>query len=201
MILVPDTDACMNTWCGKFCHRRKNKAIWGVGLTKTHKCAGITTKTYFRIRIKITQTYQTIWKIVFNPKLSKNLILLNIFDKMLLGDILNIIILVFGSIFGVFLAKLLLKFYSTILFADVNIFTHLNRATVVAIQIMVQSRVGVLTRHFLMINSSDFDRDDFKNKSSARLHRNSNPDDFCLRNPPSLCNVHLQHSLQDGSHL
>ena len=71
------------------------------------------------------------------------MILLNIFDKMLLGDILNIIILVFGSIFGVFLAKLLLKFYSTILFADVNIFTHLNRATVVAIQIMVQSRVGV----------------------------------------------------------
>ena len=62
----------------------------------------------------------------------------------LLGDILSIIFLVFGSIFGVVLSKLLLKFYSTILFADVNIFTHLNRAAVVAIQIMVQSRVGVL---------------------------------------------------------
>ena len=62
----------------------------------------------------------------------------------LLGDILSIVFLVFGSIFGVVLSKLLLKFYSTILFADVNIFTHLNRAAVVAIQIMVQSRVGVL---------------------------------------------------------
>ena len=63
---------------------------------------------------------------------------------MLLGDILSIVFLVSGSIFGVVLGKLLLKFYSTILFADVNIFTHLNRAAVVAIQIMVQSRVGVL---------------------------------------------------------
>ena len=62
----------------------------------------------------------------------------------LLGDILSIVFLVFGSIFGVILSKLLLKFYSTILFADVNIFTHLNKAAVVAIQIMVQSRVGVL---------------------------------------------------------
>ena len=62
----------------------------------------------------------------------------------LLGDTLSIVFLVFGSIFGVVLSKLLLKFYSTILFADVNIFTHLNRAAVVAIQIMVQSRVGVL---------------------------------------------------------
>ena len=61
-----------------------------------------------------------------------------------LGDTLSIVFLVFGSIFGVVLSKLLLKFYSTILFADVNIFTHLNRAAVVAIQIMVQSRVGVL---------------------------------------------------------
>ena len=62
----------------------------------------------------------------------------------LLGDTLSIVFLVFGSIFGVVLSKLLLKFYSTILFADINIFTHLNRAAVVAIQIMVQSRVGVL---------------------------------------------------------
>ena len=61
----------------------------------------------------------------------------------LLGDILSIVFLVFGSIFGVVLSKLLLKFYSTILFADVNIFTHLNKAAVVAIQIMVQSRVGI----------------------------------------------------------
>ena len=62
----------------------------------------------------------------------------------LLGDILSIVFLVFSSIFGVVLSKLLLKFYSTILFADVNIFTHLNRTAVVAIQIMLQSRVGVL---------------------------------------------------------
>ena len=67
----------------------------------------------------------------------------DICDMVLLGDFLSIVFLVFGSIFSVVLSKLLLKFYSTILFADVNIFTHLNRAAVVAIQIMVQSRVGV----------------------------------------------------------
>ena len=69
---------------------------------------------------------------------------MGIFEMVLLGDILSIVFLVSGSIFGVVLGKLLLKFYSTILFADVNIFTHLNKAAVVAIQIMVQSRVGVL---------------------------------------------------------
>ena len=70
----------------------------------------------------------------------------------LLGDILSIIFLVFGSIFGVVLSKLLLKFYSTILFADINIFTHLNRAAVVAIQIMVQSRVGVLVLRVIFLS-------------------------------------------------
>ena len=75
---------------------------------------------------------------------------------MLLGDILNVCLLMFGSAFCVILGKCLLKFYSTILFADINIFTHLNKAAVIAIQLMVQSRVGlggaftvhVLKRHF-----------------------------------------------------
>ena len=62
---------------------------------------------------------------------------------MLLGDILNVCLLMFGSAFCVILGKCLLKFYSTILFADINIFTHLNKAAVIAIQLMVQSRVGV----------------------------------------------------------
>ena len=61
---------------------------------------------------------------------------------MLLGDILNVCLLMFGSAFCVILGKCLLKFYSTILFADINIFTHLNKAAVIAIQLMVQSRVG-----------------------------------------------------------
>ena len=71
------------------------------------------------------------------------MLLVDICDMMLLGDILSIFFLMLGSIFGVVLTKLLLKFYSTILFADINIFTHLNRAAVMAIQLMVQSRVGV----------------------------------------------------------
>ena len=69
---------------------------------------------------------------------------------MLLGDILNVCLLMFGSAFCVILGKCLLKFYSTILFADINIFTHLNKAAVIAIQLMVQSRVGVtFTTHVL----------------------------------------------------
>ena len=78
---------------------------------------------------------------------------------MMLGaDILSLFLLMLGSIFGVILTKLLLKFYSTILFADINIFTHLNRAAVMAIQLMVQSRVGLgLKGHFLTIGSSDLD--------------------------------------------
>ena len=62
---------------------------------------------------------------------------------MLLRDIVDIFFLMLGSLSGLILSKLLLKFYSTILFADLNIFTHLNKAAVVAIQIMVQSRVGI----------------------------------------------------------
>ena len=61
---------------------------------------------------------------------------------MLLGDIVDIFFLMLGSLSGLILSKLLLKFYSTILFADLNIFTHLNKAAVMAIQLMVQSRVG-----------------------------------------------------------
>ena len=57
------------------------------------------------------------------------------------ADLLSIATLAVGSISSVVLSKMLLKFYSTILFADTNIFTHLNRAAVVAIQVMVQSRV------------------------------------------------------------
>ena len=60
------------------------------------------------------------------------------------ADVLSFVTLGLGSISSIVLTKMLLKFYSTILFADTNIFTHLNRAAVVAIQVMVQSRVRVL---------------------------------------------------------
>ena len=60
------------------------------------------------------------------------------------ADVLSFVTLGLGSISSIVLSKMLLKFYSTILFADTNIFTHLNRAAVVAIQVMVQSRVRVL---------------------------------------------------------
>ena len=77
---------------------------------------------------------------------------------MLLGDILNVCLLMFGSAFCVILGKCLLKFYSTILFADINIFTHLNKAAVIAIQLMVQSRVGGdftihVQRHFQVLKN------------------------------------------------
>ena len=60
------------------------------------------------------------------------------------ADVLSFVTLGLGSISSIILSKMLLKFYSTILFADTNIFTHLNRAAVVAIQVMVQSRVRLL---------------------------------------------------------
>ena len=59
-------------------------------------------------------------------------------------DLLSIAALAVGSISSIVLSKMLLKFYSTILFADTNIFTHLNRAAVVAVQVMVQTRVKAL---------------------------------------------------------
>ena len=64
------------------------------------------------------------------------------------AGVLSFVILSLGSISSIVLSRLLLKFYSTILFADTNIFTHLNKAAVVAIQVMVQSRVRVLTKVF-----------------------------------------------------
>ena len=64
------------------------------------------------------------------------------------ADVLSFVTLGLGSISCIVLTKMLLKFYSTILFADTNIFTHLNRAAVVAIQVMVQSRVRVLKEGF-----------------------------------------------------
>ena len=64
------------------------------------------------------------------------------------AGVLSFVILGLGSISSIVLSRLLLKFYSTILFADTNIFTHLNKAAVVAIQVMVQSRVRVLFRCF-----------------------------------------------------
>ena len=46
-----------------------------------------------------------------------------------------------GSLLCAVLGKLLLKFYSTILFVDRNIFTYLNTATVISIEIVISLRV------------------------------------------------------------
>jgi hypothetical protein len=46
-----------------------------------------------------------------------------------------------GSLLCVVLGKLLLKFYSTILFVDRNIFTYLNTAAVISIKIFVNLKV------------------------------------------------------------
>ena len=121
---------------------------------------------------------------------------------MLLGDILNVCLLMFGSAFCVILGKCLLKFYSTILFADINIFTHLNKAAVIAIQLMVQSRVGGgFTIHVLKRQlSPDYDWSDNKNPSCPGLHRNSPAGQLLRGSPFPLWNIHLQHGLQDGSH-
>ena len=56
--------------------------------------------------------------------------------------ILHIVGLLIGSVVSAVLGKFILKFYSTILFTDRNIFTYLSSASVVALQLIVHSRVG-----------------------------------------------------------
>ena len=98
------------------------------------------------------------------------------------ADILNFVVLSFGFISSIVLSKLLLKFYSTILFADRNIFTHLNRAAILAIQVMVQSRVSVVglyrAGYFLIYHSSDSDWADTPNPPGASLRCYSYSDNF-----------------------
>jgi hypothetical protein len=49
--------------------------------------------------------------------------------------------LLLGSLLCAVLGKLLIKFYSTIIFTDRNIFTYLNTASVISIEIINLSRV------------------------------------------------------------
>ena len=53
---------------------------------------------------------------------------------------------------------------------------------------------------FLIMDSPDSDWTDIQNPSSATFRRYSSPHRFPLWRSPSLCHIHLQHSLQDGSH-
>ena len=55
---------------------------------------------------------------------------------------LHITCLLIGAIVSMVLGKLILKYYSTILFTDRNIFTYLSSASVIALQLIVHSRVG-----------------------------------------------------------
>ena len=57
-------------------------------------------------------------------------------------SILHIVCLLIGSVVSAVLGKFILKFYSTILFTDRNIFTYLSSASVIALQLIVHSRVG-----------------------------------------------------------
>ena len=56
--------------------------------------------------------------------------------------LLHITCLLIGSIVSVVLGKLILKYYSTILFTNRNVFTYLSSASVIALQLIVQSKVG-----------------------------------------------------------
>ena len=56
--------------------------------------------------------------------------------------LLHITCLLIGSFVSVVLGKLILKYYSTILFTNRNIFTYLSSASVIALQLIVQSKVG-----------------------------------------------------------
>ena len=59
-------------------------------------------------------------------------------------SLLHIVCLLIGSVLSAVLGKFILKFYSTILFTDRNIFTYLSSASVIALQLMVQSRVSLI---------------------------------------------------------
>ena len=56
--------------------------------------------------------------------------------------LLHITCLLIGAIVSMVLGKLILKYYSTILFTDRNIFTYLSSASIIALQLIVQSKVG-----------------------------------------------------------
>ena len=56
--------------------------------------------------------------------------------------LLHITCLLIAWLFSVVLGKLILKYYSTILFTNRNIFTYLSSASVIALQLIVQSKVG-----------------------------------------------------------
>ena len=56
--------------------------------------------------------------------------------------LLHITCLLWGSFASVVLGKLILKYYSTILFTNRNVFTYLSSASVIALQLIVQSKVG-----------------------------------------------------------
>ena len=52
-------------------------------------------------------------------------------------SILHVVCLLIGSVVSAVLGKFILKFYSTILFTDRNIFTYLSSASVIALQLIV----------------------------------------------------------------
>jgi hypothetical protein len=54
-----------------------------------------------------------------------------------LWNVVHVTCLLLGCLLCLVLGKLLLKYYSTILFVDRNIFTYLNTAAVISIEIIV----------------------------------------------------------------
>ena len=61
---------------------------------------------------------------------------------MVLWQVVHIYFLLLGSLGCLVLGKLILRFYSTIIFTDRNIFTYLNIASTVSLVVLVQTRVG-----------------------------------------------------------
>jgi hypothetical protein len=58
-----------------------------------------------------------------------------------LWHVVHVSCLLLGSLLCAVLGKLLRKFYSTIIFVNRNIFTYLNTASVISMEIAVHSRV------------------------------------------------------------
>jgi hypothetical protein len=58
-----------------------------------------------------------------------------------LWNVVHVTCLLLGCLLCAVLGKLLLKYYSTILFANRNIFTYLNTAAVIFIEIIISSKV------------------------------------------------------------
>ena len=118
-------------------------------------------------------------------------------------SLLHIVCLLIGSVLSAVLGKFILKFYSTILFTDRNIFTYLSSASVIALQLIVQSRVSLIRipRNLKYFCFPDLDRLASKNPSDPPFCCRSLEGGFLAWSCILLLPRHLQHWVQDALHL